>query len=170
MRSLPSQEYLCICLSYNKSTGKLRWKRRPSEHFKSNWAWKIWNINYAGREAFTCVNTFGHLTGRLDNKGYLAHRIIWKIVTGEDPKNLVDHKNRKPSDNRWHNLRAATKSQNNVNSLIKQGIHFDKARKRWMAYIKKDGKRFDLGRFPTEALAKKARAAGAQRLFGEFAP
>ena len=169
MKKLPDQDFLLRCLRYNKRTGELRWRNRPVEHFKSSWAWQIWNFNYADRPAFTYANAFGHLTGRLNGQAYLAHRIIWKMVTGKDPENLIDHQDRTPS-NRWKNLRAATKSQNNINSVIKQGVHFDKARGRWAAYIKKDGKRKYLGRFATKRKAKRIRIIAARDMFGVFAP
>jgi len=37
-------------------------------------------------------------------------------MTGQWPKEYIDHKNRKRDDNRWCNLREATHSQNYVNS------------------------------------------------------
>lgn len=45
-------------------------------------------------------------------------------MTGEDPGDLfVDHINRDPSDNRWANLRLATRSQNGANSVRREKPH-----------------------------------------------
>jgi hypothetical protein len=44
-----------------------------------------------------------------------AHRFIWAIVTGEWPKNEIDHINGDSSDNRWENLRDITRTQNQLN-------------------------------------------------------
>ena len=47
----------------------------------------------------------------IDWETHLAHRVIWKLVTGEDPSLEIDHKNRDPGDNRWENLRLANRRQ-----------------------------------------------------------
>lgn len=167
---LPDAAYLRSCFRYNKRTGILIWKKRPREHFATQRAFGMWNARYAGKEALTAVNTYGHLAGTLDNKKYVAHRVIWKLVTGQEPPHLIDHRNRKPSDNRWRNFRAATKGQNNINSSLSRGVSFDKSRGKWAAYTKLNGRKIFLGRHETERAARLARISGVRELFGDFAP
>ena len=73
----------------------------------------------------------GKVCGWLQQNGYIyvsihgveyrANRVIWFWMTGQWPTNDVDHENNKRSDNRWVNLRDATRSQN----LINQGTKFN---------------------------------------------
>jgi hypothetical protein len=130
---------------------------------------KSWNSRYAQKEAFTAISAEGYFHGRLDDRGYLAHRLIWKWVKGAEPPPLIDHEDTVRSNNRWKNLRAATKGQNNVNSKRGAGVHFDKSRKKWAAYTKLNGKKIHLGRHSTEEQARAARNAGAVKYHGEFA-
>jgi len=45
-----------------------------------------------------------------------AHRVIWKLVYKTEPPQIIDHINRDRSDNRIENLRAATASENALNT------------------------------------------------------
>lgn len=60
----------------------------------------------------------GHLTA----EGYLqttggtrVHRIIWVWLHGSEPTHTVDHINQDKADNRWWNLRDATRTTQNRN-------------------------------------------------------
>ena len=89
---------------------------------------------------------------------------------------MIDHINNDPSDNRWKNLRPATKSQNQMNvKRIKsntsghKGVTWSKASQKWRASIKANGKQFHLGVFEQIEDAVRAYADAAARLHGEFA-
>lgn len=170
IKALPPTQHLVVCLSYERSTGRLFWRARPRTHFATQRAYSTWNKRYAGTQAFTAINPQGYFFGSIDNEKYLAHRVIWKLVTKKEPPPIVDHKDRNSKNNRFVNLRAATKSQNNINSTKKAGIYFDVSRGNWQAYIKLGGRKIHLGRHPTKHKALQARKVGAQRLFGIFAP
>lgn len=114
VKELPSADYLRACFDYEPETGVLRWKERPLGHFASKRAWKAWNTRNAGTEAGRII----HLGYRLVRLGaqFYAHRLIWALVTGEDPGRLqIDHINGDTSDNRWDNLRLVTHSENQKN-------------------------------------------------------
>lgn len=57
----------------------------------------------------------GYLRVRYKGKNHYVHRLIYSLVTGLEPES-VDHINGDRSDNRWVNLRGATKAQNRHNS------------------------------------------------------
>lgn len=105
---LPAQSALREYFDYIPETGALTWRKPPNQRL------------LAGRQA-----------GRLDDGGYYriglggteyrAHRIIYKLMTGTEPPELVDHINGDPMDNRWANLRPATMSLNQMNRLNKHG-------------------------------------------------
>jgi hypothetical protein len=170
IKKLPSHKHLKECFRYDSKTGKLYWNRRPTRHFVSDSVCNWWNARYAEQEAFTAISTHGYFYGNFEGQHYLAHRIIWKLVSGSEPPPIVDHKDRDRKNNRWFNLREASKGQNNVNSSLSAGVSFDKARNKWAARTKKNGKMVHLGRFETWQEARQARIAGVKKLFGEFAP
>lgn len=62
----------------------------------------------------------GYIKLKINSKGYFAHRLAWLYMTGEMPKNCIDHINGIKDDNRFENLREATRSQNNLNVGIKK--------------------------------------------------
>lgn len=104
----------------------------------------------------------------------MAHRIIWKMITGEEPE-CIDHINGFPSDNRWRNLRAATYSLNRANSVSKhriglpRGVVLHRKTGRYQAQIETNGKKHYLGLFDQPDEAHEAYVQAAKERFGEFA-
>ena len=166
---LPPQDRIHSLLSYDPGSGIIAWKSREVTHHRI----KIWNQRYAGKPAGS--KYMGYLRIALDGSNYLAHRIIWKYMTGDDPENHIDHKNGNPSDNRFSNLRLATNSENHRNrrktagrSSKYKGVHFYKNCGKWGAYIKMGGDLTHLGFFEAERDAAKAYDVAASKHFGEF--
>lgn len=61
------------------------------------------------------VDKDGYVRIGIDGFGYPAHRLAWLYMTGTFPDGDVDHKNNIRTDNRFKNLRPASRSQNNMN-------------------------------------------------------
>ena len=174
-KKLPSAKYLRRCFEYNPETGQVFWKKRPRSHFSSKRGWNSFNAKHAGNQAFTSRNADGHMMTILDYVLYTAARVIWKIVKGKDPTEQVDHKNRKPADNRWKNLREASHEQNARNRSLpsnntsgRTGVYFYKPTKNWKAAITVGKKQVHLGTFDTKEEATQARIAAEQLHYGEF--
>ncbi len=80
------------------------------------------------------------------------------------------------SNNKWENIRKATKTQNFANkrkysnnkSGIK-GVCWDKDNNRWLAQIQVSKQKIKLGRYINIEDAKAAYAEAAKKYFGEFA-
>jgi len=143
---LPSQDYLNSILSYDKDTGVLTWKERKFESALANG----WNTRYSGKP-LTTVGSAGYIFVTIDNSKYLAHRIIWKMITGNDVL-IVDHINRNRIDNRLCNLREASTSLSMHNKKHKscrlpQGVQPNG--NRFMARISHKSKTIHLGTYPT---------------------
>ena len=88
-----TQEKLKTLLNYNPETGIFTWKKR--------------NQNISGT-----INNKGYVVIQINNKIYLAHRLAWLYMTGLWPKNDIDHFNQVRTDNRFFNLREATRKEN----------------------------------------------------------
>jgi len=54
----------------------------------------------------------GYWQVRVDGVLYRAHRLIWKMVNGSDPVNVIDHIDGNISNNASSNLQDITQTQN----------------------------------------------------------
>lgn len=159
---MPSKDDLWAVLHYDEPTGELTWKRRPCD--------ARWNAKYAGCLAFTADNGLGYRVGAICGTKYFAHRIIWKMMTGQEPHH-IDHINGDTKDNRFANLRsviAAVNHQNRATSRAntsgRAGVHFHKRHKKWAARITVRRKERHLGYFDSFEQAVKARECAEQEI------
>lgn len=148
-----TQDRLNSLLEYNPVSGKLFWKRRDRSEFSSDRICNSWNAKHAGKEALTSTTEHGYKHGTICGRAHRAHRVIWAMVHGYWPDE-IDHENGTKSDNRISNLRdvdSLTNSQNcsrrvdNTSGVT--GVSFNKADKKWRAYISVRGNIRSLGFF-----------------------
>lgn len=145
-------------LDYDPDTGEFTWKYRERHWFSSLRGYKMWNAKNAGKRAGylrTDVRWgYQHREVRLMRSNYKEHRLVWLWMTGEWPKDEIDHKNQDATDNRWPNLRQATHTENMRNiSLAKNntsghiGVSWEKRYSKWLAYGRVGGRRKYLGMY-----------------------
>lgn len=171
IKPLPSLERLRELLSYDEATGVLTWKMQPATS-RTN----IGFNNKCGGKIAGTINPDGYVVVGVAKKYYLAHRIIWKLMTGEDPVDIVDHEDTDSGNNCWINLRQAANGPNIQNSRIRKdnksgfkGVHWDKWHNAWKATIGVNGKQIGLGRYKDVNHAAEARRVASQKMHGEFA-
>lgn len=162
-RPLPDAEYLRSLFAYEPDTGLLRWKVERGGKLPGD-------IAGAKREEN------GYLQVSIDNRLYRVHLVIWKMVTGTEPVAMIDHWDTIKGNNRWGNLREATKSQNQANvGLTKantsgfKGVYINKKTGRYVAQIVKDSRTYCLGTYDTPEEAALAYEAKAIELYGSYA-
>lgn len=167
---LPSPETLRKLLRYEPLTGKLFWRVRGVEWFKDGYRsakgnCANWNAANAGKEAFT-ADSIGYLCGRIFNVGHQAHRVIWAMETGAWPVDEIDHENHNRADNRFKNLKEASRVNNcrnmpllSTNKSGSVGVIWNEKNKKWIAFIGVNKKKKHLGCFAKISDAIAARKA-----------
>jgi hypothetical protein len=159
-------EFVRSLLEYNPDTGTFVWRARGK---------KFWDNCHAGKNAGSICST-GHLRISILDRGYFAHRLAWLIMTGEHPVNEIDHKDGNPANNKWDNIRAATRQQNqqnrrrhSSNSSGFKGVFKNRIGVTWSAQIYCFGKKIHIGCYPTAEMAHEAYCEAAKKNYGEFA-
>lgn len=145
------------------------------------WKWVVTRANRrpAGSIAGSLSKTIGYREIRVDGQLYRAARLAYFYMTGEWPEE-VDHRDLDRTNDRWENLRLATRQQNSGNQRVRahnslgiKGVRIKVGRK---GKIQQTGKRFvariagkNLGCFATADEASAAYFKAAKEMFGEFA-
>lgn len=160
-RRTMSTEIANLIWIYNPETGFLIWRVSPHRRVDVG--------DVAGS-----INRHGYRVINFKGKMYSVARLAWLIMTGDWPSREVDHINGDRADNRFINLREATRTQQlaNIgvrsdNSLGVKGVH-QREDGKFVSSISKDGKKHHLGCFDYLSDAKNAYDAAALRLFGRF--
>ena len=174
LKTLPPRELLFQLLHYDVTTGDFTWLPRPREMFTSNNAFNTWNSRYAGKIAGGRRGQANYWYVAVHHVQYFAHRLVWLYIHGDPVPDCIDHIDGNPLNNRFSNLRAATKAQNCANQRLRDsnttGVKGVIRRNgRFRAQIVVNFKMHSLGTFATLEQAAKARYDGAIRLHGAFA-
>lgn len=99
-----TQEYLKSIILYEPLTGMFIWRYKEAcPSFKR------------GGRISNCVEKDGYIQIRISGKSFKAHRLAFLYITGEWPKEQVDHINGIRRDNRWCNIRECTPRENMFN-------------------------------------------------------
>jgi hypothetical protein len=169
-RALPPLDELLKRFVYDSATGVITY--RTDHRFGRNGR----RVIKAGTVAGT-VHRDGYRSIRIDGVSYLAHRVAFKLIYGEEPLNQVDHKDRNRANNVCENLRIATPRQNNENRRISDhnktgciGVSRWALTEKWRAQITVNRKQIHLGTFDSFDDAVVARQKAAAELFGDFSP
>lgn len=155
-----TQARLQQLLDYNPETGVFTWRLdRGGKARKGTPAGSL--------------QSSGYVRITIDDKPYPAHRLAWLYMTGDLPPALIDHKNRLKADNRWVNLRAATKAQNALNAKTRRDNqtgckHVTRNKKKWEVRMQVDGQLKYLGSFKTLESASEYASKVRELLHGDF--
>lgn len=164
-KTLPPLERVRELLQYDPITGIFKWR-----------------VDRGGCKAGDVAGTKGtsdYVNIYIEGRGYRAHILAWGLMTGEWPDYEIDHANRDKLDNRWLNLREATRSENNANtrrprhnksglkgvSRYRAGESYGKP---WQAGIRHNNKSIHIGHYATKEEAHAAYCAKGRELFGEY--
>jgi hypothetical protein len=157
-----THERLLELLRYDPETGDFYWLVANSNRSK------------AGAKAGWFSKASGYWKLNIDGCRYQAHRVAFFYMKGRWPDPECDHRDSDGSNNRWLNLREATRSENGGNTRVRSdstiGIKgVKRSLNRYKARITKNGVVYYLGSFDTAEEAGAAYARKAKELFGEFA-
>lgn len=127
---------------------------------------------HVGDVAGSMNKSCGYRMIQIDGVRRTAHRLVWLWMTGEWPADEVDHINHDRTDNRWSNLRAASRVQNRVNTPRSRsnksglkGVSRHRRSGKWRSQV--GGRHLGLFDCPIEAHA--AYVAASVLMYGEFA-
>jgi hypothetical protein len=132
-------------LRYDSETGEFWWTAEAPTKVAGKLA------NAKDRMGYVCL--------KVNGKMHKAHRLAWAFVYGEFPEKHIDHINGDPSDNRLCNLRLADRKLNMQNQRRARSdnatgvLGVRKNGSGYRAEIRVDGKRINLGTYPTTELA-----------------
>lgn len=157
-----TRDYINSILHYNPETGVFTWAKPVGKKIK------------IGMRAGT-LNPKGYRVIIIAGKIHREHRLAFLCMTGEMPLNEVDHINGVRDDNRWINLRLATKFENQWNQKKPtnntsglKGVCWNKRDKRWVAKVGFNGDVIYLGGFSSKNNAEDAVRRYRERLHGKF--
>lgn len=149
-------------LRYEPDTGIVRWNGRG----------RLKDGRVAG-----ALDKDGYLVVRIEGHRFPLHRVAFALHTGRWPEDDLDHANGSRTDNRFVNLREASRAENNANSRHRtlnrsgfRGVHWCKNAGKWRVTMTIAGKAKHIGLFVERDAAHAMYVQKAKELYGEFCP
>ena len=142
--------------------------------------WKV-SINHrapigalAGKKSIS--QGYRHIS--VDRISYKAHHLVWLWFNGSLPTHQIDHINGNRLDNRIENLRDVPQRVNtwNLQGAKKHsksgllGVDWKASHKKWRAQIRIDGRKVQLGLYPTAESAYAAYISAKQNREKDWRP
>lgn len=151
---------------YDPVTGDLIYRHVFGQSVQFNGRW-------AGKVAGGKPRLNGYISVSIKGVRFYSHRIIWALVTGNDPGNMtIDHIDGDRKNNLFQNLRLATRRQQSYNSPgrgeYKKGVSWHEGAGKYQAHIRVGGENRYLGIFGTEDAAAAAYNIVAAEVHGDF--
>lgn len=159
-------------LRYDPETGDLWWIKRGPKRRLDRPAGVIAKRKRNG--LVYCYRVIGISVMPRRYEKHYAHRLAFLLMTGRWPDPEVDHVDHRDTlNNRWSNLREATRSEQCANRIVrplklKGAYRASTASPMWFSHIVKNGKKTYLGLFATEQEAHAAFVEASKRIHGKF--
>ncbi|AVX04196.1 hypothetical protein MXMO3_01670 [Maritalea myrionectae] len=157
-----TQKELFSIIKYDPETGILTWAQDRGSNARKG-------------QKIGSQTEYGYVVFVINGRRYRAHRIAFLYMTGRWPAECVDHINGIRHDNRWENLREASKAENcrnaskrRDNSSGYKGVSHHKATGKFQAQIRVNKKNTNLGIFPTAKEAFSAYCVASRKMHGAF--
>ncbi|MDY7116588.1 HNH endonuclease signature motif containing protein [Halomonas sp. SSL-5] len=140
-RKLPAFQDLRVQFDYDEEAGQLYLRDAGLRRGR-----KVGGVIRQGNCEYLIVSV-KHPSGKA--VGAFAHRVIWKLVTGQEPPDQIDHFDGNGLNNRWENLRDGTNAVNAKNMRMNKGnsTGHNGVRKKRGKWVALDGKGRPLGSF-----------------------
>ena len=137
-----TQKELKEVLHYDADSGVFTWLASRSNRIKQ------------GDVAGYINKVHGYRVIKVNGKLYKAHRLVFLYMTGKFPPDEIDHLNHLRYDNRFVNLRHATRVENSRNRSMNSnntsgfnGVYWHEGASKWRVRIRVNGKDKHLGLF-----------------------
>lgn len=135
---------------------------------------KRWNTRWVGAIAGSLSNGRRYVT--INYRKHANYHLVWYWETGKWPEPEIDHIDCNEGNDRFGNLRLATRTLNmrnirrgSTNTSGFKGVCWDKARGKWIASISVNSRFRNLGRFDAREDAHAAVVKASRQIAGEFA-
>lgn len=173
-RSLLTHDFLLENFRYDPASKDLWWgKPGPKRRLDLPVGAIAMRGRPGGRKTYYLAVGISPMPGVYEK--HYAHELIFFYMTGRWAYPEVDHENRDGLDNRWSNLREATRSEQSANRIVRPDklkgayrVAGSSSTRRWFSHIRKNGKKIYLGCFDTEQEAHDAFVEASKKMHGKF--